>query len=138
MAPQAGVVLVEGFPLSKPKRLVTYADLDNRDVRGRNIRARHQLELSDGRRVLLLDDRGWGSSNSFAGRSVEEIKRTTRMVVGPDEPPEGRTREEEARLHWDHLAQVAQRQGVIIGSAELRALPHDVELSEQLLTLLDE
>jgi hypothetical protein len=43
----------------------------------------------DGRRVLLLDDRGWSASGPpgiWAVTSVEEIVDMARTVVGPDEP----------------------------------------------------
>ena len=47
--------------------------------------ARHEAELVDGRRVLLLDDRGWSSSGNvsdiWALTSVEDIEKTARMVV---------------------------------------------------------
>jgi len=35
--------------------------------------------------------------------------------------------------HWNHLAQVLQREGVNVQPADLRELPHEVELSERLL-----
>jgi len=38
--------------------------------------------------------------------------------------------------HWDHLARVLQREGVEAYAAELRALPHDVELSDSVLARL--
>jgi hypothetical protein len=36
-------------------------------------------------------------------------------------------------LHWTSLQEIAQRQGVVVDAAELRRLPHDVVLSDQLL-----
>jgi hypothetical protein len=120
------------------RRLVTYADIDDRCYDGTvSVTARHELELTDGRRVLLLDDRGWGSSGSWAEASVDDIQRTTRMVVGPDEPPEGRSQQEMETLHWNSLQQTAHLQGVIVDAAELQRLQHDVVLSERLLARID-
>jgi hypothetical protein len=115
-------------------RLVTYADVDPRAQPGEvSITARHELELADGRRVLLLNDRGWGSSGSWAMQSLKNVQDNARTVVGPDEPPRGRSHEEEAALHWSYLQRIAQTQGVDVHADELRQLPHDVVLSEQLL-----
>jgi hypothetical protein len=115
------------------KRLVTFADIVDASSERVEVAARHELELTDGRRVLLLDDRGWGSSRSWAKISVESVQRTTRMVVGPDEPPAGRSQEDMEALHWGALQEAAQRQGVMVDAGELRKLPHDVVLSERLL-----
>jgi hypothetical protein len=90
--------------MSTATRLVTYADVSPGALPGEvSITARHELELADGRRVLLLNDRGWGSSGSWAVQSLKGIQETARVVVGPDEPPKGRSHEEEATLHWTYL-----------------------------------
>ena len=115
-------------------RLVTYADISQpstpEDV---SVPVRHVLQLADGRSVVLLSDRGFGSSGSWADESVERIERNARWVVGPDEPPAGRTKEEEASLHWAYLQRIAQQSGVTISADELRHLPHHVVLSDRLL-----
>ena len=69
----------------------------------------------------------------WAYETVEDMERTARDVVGPDEPFGGRTRADMGASHWDSLARVVQRQGVDVEAAELRALPHDVELSDRVL-----
>ena len=116
-------------------RLVTYVDVVERSSRREQIlvSARLELEVADGRRVVLLDDRGWGSSGKWAETSSKEIQDTARMVVGPDEPPEGCSREAMESLYWDSVQQAAQRKGLDIDVSELRCLPHDVVLSERLL-----
>jgi hypothetical protein len=38
-------------------------------------------------------------------------------------------------LHWEALARILREQGVAADVAKLRALPHDVELSDRLLVL---
>lgn len=71
-----------------PKRLVTYVDMDGHAYAQTDnvaVTARHELELEDGRTVLLLNDRGWGSSGTWTQLSENEIRRNARMVVGPDE-----------------------------------------------------
>jgi hypothetical protein len=118
-----------------------------------SVSARHEAELRDGRRVLLLDGRGWTAelmqrrlpdgavvqedvSDIWAVTSVEEIEQSARTVVGPDEPFAGYTREEVEDGHWAHLSDVLRQDGVVVDAKELRQLPHDVTLSERLLARL--
>lgn len=122
--------------MSTVTRLLTSADVEDGAGAGVSVSARHELELADGRRVLLLDDRGWGSSGGWDAVSVAEVDQTARMVVGPDEPFGGRSREEETVAHWEALARTARSQGVAVDAAVLRQLPHDVALSPQLLARL--
>jgi hypothetical protein len=134
-------------------RLLTTVDVAGRleSRRELSVSARLEAVLADGRRVLLLDDRGWSETQMTAGggagddpacevaediwtaTTVEDVQRTARDVVGPDEPYDGRSYEEEARAHWSALAGVLRGEGVEIDAAELAALPHDVVLSERLL-----
>jgi len=104
-------------------RLITLVDVDDSaaDDRQMSVSARHEAVLADGRRVLLLDDRGWSSTaltatwgegpDDGAGReqadvwaltTVEDIEESARVVVGPDEPPDGYSREEMEASHWDY------------------------------------
>src|SRR5262245_64664323 len=128
--------------------LVTLVDLLVANDRQVSFSARHEAVLSDGRRLILLDDRGWTSSTLTAegpdgvrraseggvwdGISAEEIHKTARTVVGPDEPVDGHSYEEADAAHWDHLARVLGEQGLTADAADLKALPHDVVLSERL------
>jgi hypothetical protein len=134
---EEGCALLLGY-MSNVIRLVTYADVYPHPPQpgSVSISARHELELADGRRVLLLNDRGWGSSGTWAELSLKEIEGNARTVVGPDEPPKGRSQEEEATLHWAYLQSIAQKQGVAVDADELRQLPHDVVLSRQLLATI--
>jgi hypothetical protein len=123
-------------------RLVTFVDIagvpDDRVV---SVSARHEAVLADGRRMLLLGDRGWTSSSSrpgdvpdaWAHTSAEEFEATARTVVGPDEPFGGRSPKEMEAGHWAYLAGVLQERGVVVEPAELERLPHEVVLSERLL-----
>lgn len=114
-------------------RLVTVVELRGSGPRGEaSFSARLHAELADGRRVLLLGDRGWtegaaDGSDPLARASEGELAGTARTVVGPDEPPPGRTQAQEAALHWSALAASLAARGVRAGAEELRRLPHDVE-----------
>ncbi len=119
-------------------RLVTYVDVDDTQGDGRvSVHARHELEVSRERGVLLLDDRGWGSNARWTDTTVPDVEFQARTVVGPDEPFDTHTREQMAADHWRDLANVAQSHGVVISPSDLRALPHDVVLSERLLSRLN-
>lgn len=49
--------------MSAVTRLLTFVDLGDRaNDDATSVSARQEAELADGSRVLLLDDRGWGSS----------------------------------------------------------------------------
>jgi hypothetical protein len=135
-------------------RLVTLVDVndENSDAHQMSVSARHEAVLTDGRRVVLLDDRGWTSAaltaswgevpdggsrrdqlDTWALTSVEDIEETARVVVGPDEPADGYSQEEMEAGHWAYMADVLRQQGVVVHSVELKRLPHDVVLSERLL-----
>lgn len=131
-------------------RLVTCVEIadDGADPYRMSLSARHEAVLSDGRRVVLLDGRGWSaelrvsgsddasererdlaaSGGIWAHETAEEIERTARSVVGPDEPYGARTEAEMEASHWEWLIDVLAREGVQVRAAELRSLPHDVEL----------
>lgn len=115
-------------------RLVTYVDIDDDhdDAHRMSMSARLDAVLADGRRVVLLDDRGW-SESPVGETSVADTARTARDVVGPDEAFAGRTQADMNADHWRHLTRLLRGRGVAVEAAELRALPHDVELSDRAL-----
>jgi hypothetical protein len=127
-------------------RLLTFVDIDDAEDEGPDARkiyvsVRQEAVLADGRRVVLLDDRGWSgtlgvSPGIWAFQTVEEIERTARFVVGPDEPFEGHTQADMEESHWEALARTVHGRGVEIEARELKALPHDVELSDRVLARL--
>lgn len=111
-------------------RLVTVVDVrdDESGPHRMSLAALHEAVLTDGRRVLLLDGRGWTAelmrtqvpddgvlreviTDIWAVTSVEEIEQSARTVVGPDEPSGGRTREEFEDGHWAHLRCLATAGG---------------------------
>lgn len=115
--------------------LETAVDLDNRadsDPRRVSVSVSLSAILDNGRRITLLDDRGWGSTGLWETTTVGEIEDTARTVVGPDEPAGGQTHEEMAAAHWTHLAAVLGARGVAADSDALRTLPHSVVLSDRL------
>jgi hypothetical protein len=128
-------------------RLVTVADVrEDADARRISVSARHEAVLEDGSRVMLLDDRGWseelrgagakGSDDLWAVTPEHDIVETARVVVGPDEPYGGRTQDDMETDHWNALAENLRRHGVAADAAGLRQLPHDVVLSDRLLSRL--
>jgi hypothetical protein len=122
--------------MTTPTRLVTYVSVAPGSSNQVSAKARHELELADGRRILLLDDRGWGSTGAWADSSAADLERTARTVVGPDEPFDDLTAQDVERLHWQALSQVAQEQGVRVHAEDLLRLPHVVVLSEAILQLV--
>jgi hypothetical protein len=61
------------------------------------------------------------------------MERTARVVVGPDEPFDGRSQADMEAGHWDTLWRILRQHGVEVAAAELKALPHDVLLSDRVL-----
>ncbi|WP_436759125.1 hypothetical protein [Streptosporangium sp. V21-05] len=115
--------------------LETTVDLDERadsDPRRVSVSATLSAVLDDGRRITLLDDRGWGGTGLWETTTAGEIEDTSRTVVGPDEPAENQTYEEVAAAHWTHLAAVLGGHGVAADPDALRTLPHTVVLSDRL------
>ena len=143
----------EDVLVSRPVRLVTSVELEEAgDPQEQHFSALHEAVLEDGRRVTLLDDRGWGgrafrfdgsATHAIAAAEAwsfvirEEIEREARTVVGPDEPFDGRSQKDMEDDHWAHLAGVLRAHGISIEPAELRRLPHEVVLGERLRAALD-
>ncbi|HEY1521793.1 MAG TPA: hypothetical protein VGF70_02185 [Solirubrobacteraceae bacterium] len=111
---------------------LTFADVDDRDPRGCSVSARHEAVLFDGRHVVLLDDRGWSSSQTGDVTAIEEVDRMARIVVGPDEPAAGQTRAEAEANHWATLERKLAIAGIRTEGVDLKALPHEVVLSDRL------
>ncbi|MFI6512018.1 hypothetical protein ACIBCT_30825 [Streptosporangium sp. NPDC050855] len=115
--------------------LETFVDLDERhddDPRRVSASATLSAVLDDGRRITLLDDRGWGSTGLWETTTAGEIEATALTVVGPDEPAEGGTHEEAAVAYWTHLAAALRERGVAADPDTLRSLPHAVVLGDRL------
>jgi hypothetical protein len=129
--------------VSRVVRIVTLTDVgEHPDARSISVSARLEAVLDDGRRLVLLDDRGWTSSlrgadadeaDIWAGTSEDEIAETARVVVGPDEPFGGRSQADMETDHWNALSGKLRAQGVTISGSELMQLAHNVVLSDRLL-----
>jgi hypothetical protein len=146
--------------MNSVERLLTFVEVGDHDLgpnsRSMSVRARHEAVLTDGRRVLLLDDRGWGGTigvafldgepsqenrrraerdapSAWAHQTVEGMQETARMVVGPDAARGDHTQADMDAGHWDWMSSILRDNGVEITGAELKALPHDVELSDRVL-----
>jgi len=138
----AAVAPLRDARLRRVVRLETLTDVrETGDRRSMSVSARHEAVLDDGSRVLLLDDRGWTGTlrgagadtmDAWAFETEDEIAKTARDVVGPDEPYGDRSYEDMAAGHWRTLAGTLRAQGVIVEAADLRRLPHDVVLSDRL------
>ncbi|HEX6443984.1 MAG TPA: hypothetical protein VF053_02770 [Streptosporangiales bacterium] len=130
--------------MAEVERLVTVVEEDASPGSDEAFTALLFAVLTDGSRILLLGDRGWAQTIIRAASAPDvvepapsvlhrqDIEETARMVVGPDEPRPGVDAETEAAAHWRHLAGSLARHGVAVTGDELRALPHDVELSDAL------
>ncbi len=124
-------------------RLMTVVELhEDRDPLEMSVAARHEAVLDNGRRVVLLGDRGWteglrgagatGGADIWRSASEHEIAETARVVVGPDEPFGGRTRSDMERSPWNTLADTLRAHGVSAEGSELSRLPHEIVLGERL------
>jgi hypothetical protein len=73
--------------VSAVTRLVTFVDLAEgvADTRQMAFSARHEAVLSDGRHVLLLDDRGWSFSSLItASQAGDAFDRDSTREQQPD------------------------------------------------------
>jgi len=107
---------------------------DNVTDDGRWFRVQEFASLSDGRRLTLSDDRGWGSTSSqgpsydaWTDLTVENVERDVRNVVLPDDAEE--TGDEHP---WDLLAERLNVLGVEATPEQLRRIPYEVILSRRL------
>ena len=119
-------------------RLITYAEAgDDPAWEAKvDVKARHELELADGRRVLLLNDRGYGSTCAWTEATLADVEFQIRTVVGPDEPFDDLTAGDMQAAHWEALAAVAQQHGVSVEGADLQRLKHDVVISDLIRSLV--
>jgi hypothetical protein len=133
-------------------RLVTFVDLRVHEGPGLSFSARHEVVLRDGRRKVLLDDRGWTQSAVFfstgdppmqenqvdpwEGVTPKQIDESARTVVGPDEAYGDYTPADIEEAHWAYLTAILKREGIEVDATEFETLGHDVVLSYRLLASL--
>jgi len=58
----------------------------------------------------------------------------TGVVVGPDEPYGDQGAEGATTGHWNYLGKILAQQVITISADELRAIPHDVVVGNQVLS----
>jgi len=124
-------------------RLITYADVgEDGDPRTASVALRQVAILADDRELVVLEGRGWSgrihgptalAADPWTYETADQIIETARVVVGPDEPFGGHSADEMETSHWDSIARSLHALGVGATGEELRALPHDVILSERLM-----
>ena len=68
----------------------------------------------------------------WEGVTREHIEDNARRVVGPDGEYGDYTQAEMDEGHWSYLSEALEAQGVEVDGTVLRALPHEVELSDRL------
>jgi hypothetical protein len=109
-------------------RLVTYASLRELTAERCSVDLRHVARLTDGREILLLDDRGFSWSGPVGGSLTrEQVDLDARTCVGPDEPVE-----DVSASHWRFLVERLRVAGVTTSVDEVSGLEHDVVLDERL------
>jgi hypothetical protein len=118
------------------KNLLTLTDVSEEDPRA-SIDARLYAILTDDSRLILLDGRGWTTGfGGIDGQTLDDVTRTAKVVVGPDGTVTGESQPEVDKLYWTTLVGRLGDAGVNITAVDLSALPHEVEISERLLTRL--
>jgi|ThiBio_1000_plan_1041568.scaffolds.fasta_scaffold33910_1 hypothetical protein len=106
------------------------------------------VELEDGRRVVVVNDRGWTESSvrklveledgrrvvlenvapAGTGETPDSIRQQVLNVVLPDDDDEALKEPHP----WSHLAECARRLGVEVTADELKALDYKVILTDRL------
>jgi len=82
---------------------------------------RESAELSDGREITLLDDRGWTTTAPLDVILLAHVVRNIYNAVLPDDA-EGTGEEHE----WQRFEQRLRDAGIEVTADELRALPYSV------------
>jgi hypothetical protein len=121
--------------------LVLADSADDPSTRQSSVSVRLDALLDDGRRLTVLDGRGWDSRHSddspvWPQESADGVQDAALTVIGPDRPVLGETAEEVEAWHWRHLAEILAAQGVDSDPDALAALPSEVELSPRIRVLL--
>ena len=95
-----------------------------------------QAQLEDGRCIVLLDDRGFSTSAQWQQVTPAEIRATSLVVVGPDEPSPGQTQAEALHDYWEYIASLLAAQQIQEPTEELVKLEHEFRFGPRLQRLL--
>jgi hypothetical protein len=137
------------LPRVKPGRVVgigAICDLARQlvpDARSQSFSVSEFVTLEDGRRVILHDDRGFtigvaGRSERYedlrAGETRESIIHNVLLVVLPDDDETA-----EGEDHpWSWLAELARARGLNVTAEDLRGLPYEVILTDEITRWLEQ
>lgn len=102
-----------------------------------HVHAEHDLELTDGHVVTLLQDRGFAVTAPWRSITVHDLEVAGRSAVGPDEPFDDATAEDMARDYWVYLARLAADRNIEVTPRALSSARHDVILTPRLIRLLE-
>jgi hypothetical protein len=140
----------EPVPLPTVKALRIHCDVDRQGADDdsfsqASFRVSEFAELSDGRDVALVTDRGWSGSSPRPSLSMEEIERNVYNVLLPDWadvhhplPPDLEEVEDTGGAQdWVLLSDRLSRYGVTVTADMLAATPRRLVLGELLRARLD-
>ncbi|MGH3652611.1 hypothetical protein [Glutamicibacter sp.] len=100
------------------------------------VRVLFQAQLDDGQSIVVLDDRGWSTSGEWAQVTPAEIRETSLVAVGPDEPARGWTPAEELHAYWEYIRSFLGTQQIHLPVDVLMNLEHEVRFGPRLQHLL--
>jgi hypothetical protein len=137
------------LPRVKPGRVVgigAVCDLARQlvpDARSQSFSVSEFVTLDDGRRVILHDDRGFtiglgGGSERYedlrTGETRESIIHNVLLVVLPDDDETAQGEDHP----WSWLAELARARGLNVTAEDLRGLPYEVVLTDELTRWLEQ
>jgi CBS domain-containing protein len=114
------------------------------DARSQSFSVSEFVTLEDGRRVILHDDRGFTIGLGRAGEPYEDLRahqtrdsiiRNVLLVVLPDEKDAEAAGEDHP---WSWLAELARARGLNVTAEDLRGLPYEVVLTDELTRWLEQ
>lgn len=108
------------------------------DLRRQSFSVSEFALLADGRRVILHNDRGYtlGAPGGGVGdyETVQSVTRDVLNVVIPDDDAVDAGEEHP----WSWLAELARSRGLDVTAEDLRVLPYEVILTDEVLRWLDD
>jgi hypothetical protein len=113
------------------------------DARSQSFSVSEFVTLEDGRRVILHDDRGFTIGVGRASERLDDLRahetrdsitRNVLLVVLPDDDETA-----EGEDHpWSWLAELARARGLNVSAEDLRGLPYEVVLTDEVIRWLEQ
>jgi hypothetical protein len=113
------------------------------DGRSQSFSVSEFVTLEDGRRVILHDDRGFTIGVGRASERLDDLRahetrdsitRNVLLVVLPDDDETA-----EGEDHpWSWLAELARARGLNVSAEDLRGLPYEVVLTDEVIRWLEQ